>query len=508
MQKSNLPVGIKTLYKYYSESKTLDMDCPIQRASGQWNNLAASMLIHSILSDYIIPNLYFRKESKDGRNYLSVLDGKQRLSTVFSFINDEWMIHAKTPKVVLDGEEYDISLKKFSELDNDIQSAIMGYRFTSYQLENCTDEEIEETFARLNAGTPLSKIQQARPKMGMELADWCNKLVETPFFQTAFNLTVAQLRREDDFLMLLTCMMLLDERYPNGFSIKTSASAAECVRFAEHIKNNYPEEKRREIEQLVEYLNLAFHGNAYKFFRKNNIPIVMYNAKIAVEHQVPANEYTNVVIQFFENNCNEAYNEASGSDNVKLINIQIRLKELLGYLMSELPQYFEKEGSILVDSKQQKESFSENVEVKEETSISQEESNNECEISEKIIDNEDVISDESINDENKDLVENVDNEGAASNENMTNKDKKCWYVLFHLRTNRVGEEQDDVYEVESIDEDYLNALGYELAEDNAHLYGTEQEEEIEEEQFSYSWEVLEGMTKEEIEEEYGKIFSI
>ena len=52
MQKSNLPVGIKTLYKYYSESKTLDMDCPIQRASGQWNNLAASMLIHSILSDY------------------------------------------------------------------------------------------------------------------------------------------------------------------------------------------------------------------------------------------------------------------------------------------------------------------------------------------------------------------------------------------------------------------------------------------------------------------------
>ena len=497
MQKSNLPVGIKTLYKYYSESKTLDMDCPIQRASGQWNNLAASMLIHSILSDYIIPNLYFRKESKDGRNYLSVLDGKQRLSTVFSFINDEWMIHAKTPKVVLDGEEYDISLKKFSELDNDIQSAIMGYRFTSYQLENCTDEEIEETFARLNAGTPLSKIQQARPKMGMELADWCNKLVETPFFQTAFNLTVAQLRREDDFLMLLTCMMLLDERYPNGFSIKTSASAAECVRFAEHIKNNYPEEKRRAIEQLVSYLNLAFQGNAYKFFRKNNIPIVMYNAKIAVEHQVPADEYASVVIQFFENNCNEAYNEASGSGNVKLVNIHIRLKELLGYLISELLQYFEEENSLFVDSKQQKESSSENVEEKEETSISQEDSNDKCENFEEIIDNENIISDESI-----------DNETKISDENMANKDKKYWYVLFHLRTNHVGEEQDDVYEVESIDEDYLNALGYELAEDNAHLYGTEQEEEIEEEPFSYSWEILEGMTKEEIEEEYGKIFLV
>jgi len=88
---------------------------------------------------------------------------------LFSFINDEWMTHAKTPKVVFEGKEYDISLKKFSELDNDIQSAIMGYRFTSYQLENCTDEEIEETFARLNEGTPLSKIQQARPKMGRKI---------------------------------------------------------------------------------------------------------------------------------------------------------------------------------------------------------------------------------------------------------------------------------------------------------------------------------------------------
>lgn len=322
--------------------------------------------------------------------------------------------------------------------------------------------------------------------MGMELADWCNKLVETPFFQTAFNLTVAQLRREDDFLMLLTCMMLLDERYSDGFRIKTSASAAECVRFAEHIKNNYPEEKRKAIEQLVAYLNLAFQGNTYKFLRKNNIPIVMYNAKIAVEHQVPADEYASVVIQFFENNCNEAYNEASGSGNVKLVNIHIRLKELLGYLMSELWQYFEEEGNILVDSKQQKESSSENFEEKGETSISQEESNDKCENS----------------------VENTDNETKISDENRTNKDKKYWYVLFHLRTNHVGEEQDDVYEVESIDEDYLNAFGYELAEDNAHLYGTEQEEEIEEEPFSYSWEMLEGMTKEEIEEEYGKIFLV
>ena len=228
-----------------------------------------SLLIHSMLTDYIIPNLYFRKEVKDGTSYLSVLDGKQRLSTVFSFIQDEWSLHAKTPKVVYDGIEYDIALKTFSELDEDLKSAILGYRFPAFQLENCTDDEVEETFARLNAGTPLSKIQQARPKMGMKMAEWCNGLVAQDFFQKSLNLTVAQLRREDDFLMLITGMMLLDNRYEKCFLVKTSASAAECVRFAEYMKNNYTQEKKEDMELLAEYLSETFKGAEYKYLKKN-----------------------------------------------------------------------------------------------------------------------------------------------------------------------------------------------------------------------------------------------
>lgn len=458
MQKSSLPVGIKTLYKYYTESKTLDLDCPIQRASGQWNNLAASMLIHSILSDYIIPNLYFRKETKDGANYLSVLDGKQRLTTVFSFINDEWVTHAKVPKVMLDGVEYDISLKKFSELDDDIKSAIMGYRFTTYQLESCTDEEIEETFARLNAGTPLSKIQQARPKMGMKIAEWCNKLVATDFFQKSLNLTLAQLRREDDFLMLITGMMLIDSYYEDGFKIKTSASAAECVRFAEYIRNNYAESKKETIELLVEYLNEAFDDSEYKFLRKNNIPIVMYVAFIAFNKGVSTEEYKSCVVDFFEGDCTEAYNEASGSGNVKLININTRISELLKFLMTKYPSYFEEDDEIPA-------SFIERVEKNSE--VNQEESTS-----------EEVPADTSKN-----------------------------FVLFHLGVKNISQEEDTVYEVDSTDEDYLNKLGSRLAKENAQLFGVSFEND-EEEPYSYSWEILEDMTEEEIKSKYGEIISV
>lgn len=463
MQKSSLPVGVKTLHKYYKESKTLDMDCPVQRAGGQWNNLSMSLLIHSMLTDYIIPNLYFRKEVKDGTSFLSVLDGKQRLSTVFSFIQDEWSLHAKTPKVVYDGTEYDIALKTFSELDEDLKSAILGYRFPAFQLENCTDDEVEETFARLNAGTPLSKIQQARPKMGMKMAEWCNGLVSQGFFQKSLNLTVPQLRREDDFLMLITGMMLLDNRCEKCFLIKTSASAAECVRFAEYMKTNYTQEKKENMELLVEYLNETFKGAEYKYLKKNNIPIVMYNAQIAIEKGISEEEYFNVVDEFYNNDCTQAYEEASGSGNVKLVNINVRLKELLSYLMQRLPQYFKDESKALADP---------------------------------AVETSDAVKK---NEDNSDDAMSVEDSENSSEKSASADDKK--YVLFKLSTDTVGQENEEVYAVDNTDEDYLDSVGYDLSKDNAESFGIEDEE-----QFHYSLEILDK-TREEIEEEYGEVLN-
>ena len=344
MIKSSLPVGVKTLMKY-RDAGTLDFENPIQRQSGQWGNLQMSLLVQSMLLDYIIPNIYLKKEVIDKTNYLSVLDGKQRLTTVFSFINDEWSTHAKTPKVVLDGIEYDIALKKFSELDEDVKSAILGYRFTTYQIEGATDEEIEEIFARLNSGTPLSKIQQARPKMGTELAKWCNELVATDFFQKSSNLTLAQMRREDDLLMLVTSMMLMDSRWQNGFKIKTSASAAECLRFAEFMRENFDDDRKCRFECTVDYVNSAFNGAEYKFLKKNNVPIIFMVAQIAEDHSIPESAFLNLMVEFFENDITEAYKEASGTGNVKMVNVNTRIHELLGYVMAKAPEFFSEDKS-------------------------------------------------------------------------------------------------------------------------------------------------------------------
>ena len=337
MQKSSLDANIKKLMKYEKDD-ILDFNSPIQRASSQWNNLQKSLLIHSMLVDGLMPNVYFRKDKLNNKNHLSVIEGKQRLTTVFEFIDGKFRLHKKTPPVVLDDFEYDVSLSEFSDLNIDLQNIILQYKFLIYQIEDATDEEIEEAFARLNNGTALSKIQQSRPKLGMELADWCNRVVQdSVFFQNSLNLTLAMLRREDDFLMLLTTMMLLERNYKDGFVIKTSASASECVRFAESIRGNYPADKRETIELLVTYLDEAFKGVQYKFLRKNNVPIIAVVGQVALDKGIPAEDYGNAIIEFFENDCTEEYNEASGSGNVKMVNVNIRLMELLKAVATAFP---------------------------------------------------------------------------------------------------------------------------------------------------------------------------
>lgn len=82
------------------------------------------------------------------------------------------------------------------------------------------------------------------------------------------------------------------------------------------------------------------------------------------------------------------------------------------------------------------------------------------------------------------------------------------FVKFWMGTNYVGQGCEEVYEVpDDTTEDTLNEYAYELARDNAEMYGAldDCEDGIEDEGFEGSWEVIEGKTREEIEEEYGSV---
>ena len=82
------------------------------------------------------------------------------------------------------------------------------------------------------------------------------------------------------------------------------------------------------------------------------------------------------------------------------------------------------------------------------------------------------------------------------------------FVKFRLTTDRIGCDAEEVYEVDNTSSEYLNDIGYDLARDNAEMYGIEQQDDDCEEPFDWSWEILLNQDKDSLEEEYGNIQSI
>ena len=329
MNRSTLPLGVGALYKYWhSPEQTLRCSLSFQRNSGMWNLITKSSLVASVLSDSFIPAVVFLKDKvgtsdkgKDICRY-EILDGQQRLTSLFEFLDDRWALHGSIEPIEFDGFTYDIAGKKFSELEPELQDAIKGYRFSIQALENYTYPEVEKLFFNINSGVVLSTIQKSKAKLGNENMEFFNGLLTSGFFTQSVNLTEAQAKREDDLLLLLQTMLLLDNRH-EGREYK-NISAATCLAYAESIRNTYNGDKKGMLQDLVEYLDDTFLQKM-KFLRKNNVPIVGVCAKAAQEQGADPNAFKAFICEF-SNNIYPAYEEASGSGNIKAPKVQMRLR--------------------------------------------------------------------------------------------------------------------------------------------------------------------------------------
>ena len=119
-----------------------------------WNIDQKRELIISVLMKRHIPNLAFINsidKSDERKEVYLLIDGKQRLSTIFDFIDDKFTL-------VIDDVEY-----TFSELTDDYKHAINNYYIGYYVLNEpyhnrITDQQKIDWFKFINfAGTPQDK---------------------------------------------------------------------------------------------------------------------------------------------------------------------------------------------------------------------------------------------------------------------------------------------------------------------------------------------------------------
>ena len=286
---------------------------PMQRKPGQWNEEQQSLLIHSILGGYAIPQAYVLQIFDGDFDSFSVLDGKQRFTTVYDFMNDGFKLSDDVPlvniqrrKVVTNEngerhaeniiEEYEIAGHYFSELDEKLKDKLKDFEFSVIMLANCTDEEIEDQFYRLNNGTALTKDQKTRVLLGDELSEFIDKQESKEIFSKKSYFTSLQRKRgQVQTCILQTLMLIMD------FPFKNFNNDA-VMEFASWFRKNHKNSDLEYCEDIFDKLDQAIPetDKPNKLMKNTNIPILAYHVQTADEVGMSIEDYGKWIRRFFD----------------------------------------------------------------------------------------------------------------------------------------------------------------------------------------------------------------
>jgi hypothetical protein len=152
------------------------IDPSYQREGRIWSLERQQLLIDSILNNFEIPQIYLHrlrppKFSETGTLTYAVVDGRQRLETIWDFADGNFKLARDF--ALLDEEpnpaEFDLGLSgRYGEMSIDdlkVLAPHLYFRFCDYSLPAAiidTDDEqvIEELFFRLNEGVPLTPAEK------------------------------------------------------------------------------------------------------------------------------------------------------------------------------------------------------------------------------------------------------------------------------------------------------------------------------------------------------------
>lgn len=159
--KTTKPMPLGTLNYLNSQGK-IWLNPRYQRES-VWTRSQKQLLVDSIFRDIDIPKIYFREVADDSGHEFEVVDGQQRLRSVFEFMADEFPMATDADSV----DENDVAGKRFSALATNLQ---MKFHSTAFDVviynAAFTETDIEETFLRMQNGTPLNAAEKRRAIAG------------------------------------------------------------------------------------------------------------------------------------------------------------------------------------------------------------------------------------------------------------------------------------------------------------------------------------------------------
>ncbi len=198
MKMSKKPLPISTICAW----KTRIDPTPDYQRPPAWSRKQKQLLIDSILREYDIPKMYWRSVSRDDGVKYEVIDGQQRLRTIWEYQAGEFALAKDIDPV----NGIACAGKKYADLDLDISTIFDAYPVDVVIVDDAvqTDEEdeVRDMFLRLQNGTTL-KAQEKRNAMPGQMRDFIKEVAGHKLFENckfsnsrfAFDHIAAQLVR-------------------------------------------------------------------------------------------------------------------------------------------------------------------------------------------------------------------------------------------------------------------------------------------------------------------------
>ena len=292
------------------EKDTISFKNVVQR-SFVWEKHRMSELIWSIIMGYPIPPIYAERGETDNDKVkiYDVMDGQQRNTTIYKYLKDEFALTELKPIPYLDenGNEctVDISNKKFSELEEELQDIIKDATITVKYFDNLEQYQKAEMFRRLNNGKPLStksRTLASAKNIGSLLDIGSHKLFEEMLTEKS------RANKNQAVLVVKAWTMLNKDVEDVSFASKdfnpmieeveiTTEEKAELVGVFNYIVNAHDELKDNHEKDV-----------AKKLYTETHLISLMPFIKQSMDNDINESMFTDFLINFFKTeNDSETY---------------------------------------------------------------------------------------------------------------------------------------------------------------------------------------------------------
>jgi len=172
MQTSKKPMPLATINGI---RKRINTNPDFQRPA-VWGTSQKQLLVDTILRDYDVPKLYWRKTGTKPDTY-DVVDGQQRLRALWDFFDGNFRLAKDADPI--DGEI--VAGFHYQDLPDELRIRFDVYPLDVVVLEDTDEDEVREMFLRLQNGTSL-KAQEKRNAFPGKMRDFVRELAQHPFF--------------------------------------------------------------------------------------------------------------------------------------------------------------------------------------------------------------------------------------------------------------------------------------------------------------------------------------